>query len=225
MRKSSRRTGVMPAPAAMAPPAKSSSKEFDKCDTLFSRYAEKNDKCLIGPEGIEALCRDLQIEPTDMRILLLAWKFGADKQGFFTLEEWRAGLKALKADTLDKLKKALANLQQQVADDEEEFKSLYSFSFQYCLTEPRQKTLDLDSACQMLELILSGRPHLDSFTRFLQEQKEYKGINHDQWIGFLRFCDEVSTDMSNYDETQAWPLLLDNYVEWSKQAGGSKEPM
>lgn len=33
--------------------------------------------------------------------------------------------------------------------------------------EPRQKTLDLETACQMLELLLSGRPHLSAFTRFL----------------------------------------------------------
>lgn len=28
---------------------------------------------------------------------------------------------------------------------------------------------------------------------------------------------QVKPDFSNYDESQAWPLLLDNYVEWVKE--------
>ena len=27
-------------------------------------------------------------------------------------------------------------------------------------------------------------------------------------------CLQVGVDCSNYDEGHAWPLLLDNYVEW-----------
>jgi Cullin binding len=26
----------------------------------------------------------------------------------------------------------------------------------------------------------------------------------------------VKPDLSNYDESQAWPLLLDNFVEWGR---------
>jgi DCN1-like protein 4/5 len=44
-------------------------------------------------------------------------------------------------------------------------------------------------------------------------------MNMDQWTGFLRFCEEVEIkpDLSNYDESQAWPLLVDNYVEWARK--------
>jgi len=32
----------------------------------------------------------------------------------------------------------------------------------------------------------------------------------------------VSADCGNYDEAAAWPLLLDNYVEWRRrERGGS----
>jgi Cullin binding len=27
---------------------------------------------------------------------------------------------------------------------------------------------------------------------------------------------QVKPDLSNYDESQAWPLLLDNFVEWGR---------
>ena len=28
---------------------------------------------------------------------------------------------------------------------------------------------------------------------------------------------QVKPDLSNFDESQAWPVLLDNFVEWSRQ--------
>nr|PNR60386.1 hypothetical protein PHYPA_003179 [Physcomitrium patens] len=136
--------------------------------------------------------------------------------GIFLMEEWRKGLKSMRVDSLDKLRKALPSLQQEMVSPYN-FKDFYTFSFKYCLTEPRQKTLDLETACQMLSLVLGSRPHVASFLRFLQEQSEYKAMNLDQWSAFLRFCDEIKPDLRNYDESQAWPLLLDNYVEWAKK--------
>nr|XP_024365519.1 DCN1-like protein 2 isoform X8 [Physcomitrium patens] len=167
---------------------KATAKEQEKIDGFFNQYADKAEDHCIGPEGIEALCEDLGVPPTDVRILLLAWKLQAARQGYFSLMV-----------------------------SPYNFKDFYTFSFKYCLTEPRQKTLDLETACQMLSLVLGSRPHVASFLRFLQEQSEYKAMNLDQWSAFLRFCDEIKPDLRNYDESQAWPLLLDNYVEWAKK--------
>jgi DCN1-like protein 4/5 len=219
-RSSTRRTGALLQPAGAAPAQgtgnKAAIKELEKIDGLFNQYADKADDNSIGPDGIEALCDDLGVSPTDIRVLLLAWKLQAARQGYFSLEEWRKGLKSMRVDSLDKLKKALPQLQQEVTSPYH-FKDFYTFSFKYCLTEPRQKTLDLETACQMLDLVLGSRPHVGSFLQFLQEQSEYKAMNLDQWSAFLRFCDEIKPDLSNYDESQAWPLLLDNYVEWARK--------
>jgi DCN1-like protein 4/5 len=239
---------------------KAAVRELEKIDAFFSQYADKFDETSIGPDGIEALCQDLGVSPTDIRVLLLAWKLQASRQGYFSLDEWRRGMKAMRVDSVDKLKKALPGLQQEV-NSQYLFKDFYVFAFQYCLTEPRQKTLDLESACQMLELVLGPRAHVPSFLQFLQEQTEYKAMNMDQWTAFLRFCEEVEVlnqpiwkaaidnsafvmvcedellhtflvcdicgilhcfvqikpDLTNYDESQAWPLLLDNYVEWARK--------
>lgn len=213
-RSSNRKPGVVPTSNATG--TKAAAKEQERIDLLFGQYADKNEDLMIGPEGTEQLCRDLGVDPTDIRILVLAWKLQAARQGYFSLDEWRKGLKAMRVDTIDKLKKALPGLQQEVANPDV-FRDFYTFSFQYCLTEPRQKTLDLETACQMLELVLGSQPHVLSFIQFLQEQTEYKVVNLDQWTAFLRFCEEIDQDLSNYDESQAWPLLLDNYVEWARK--------
>lgn len=42
------------------------------------------------------------------------------------------------------------------------------------LQEPGQKIIDTDTAAQMLALVLPGAPFVDSFCKFLTEQKDYK---------------------------------------------------
>ncbi|XP_074571000.1 uncharacterized protein LOC141827609 [Curcuma longa] len=196
---------------------KAVSKEVERIDNLFYTYADASSG-LIDPEGIESFCSDLEVDCTDVRILMLAWKMKAEKQGYFTLEEWRRGLKALHADTISKLKKALPELEKEVARPSN-FSVFFSYSFRYCLTEDKQKSIDIESACQLLELILGSqyRLQVDKLVEYLKSQRDYKVINMDQWTSFLRFCNEINfPSLDNYDEELAWPLILDNFVEWMK---------
>ncbi|KAI3684343.1 hypothetical protein L6452_33566 [Arctium lappa] len=199
---------------------KAATKELERIDQLYYAYAN-NLSGMIDPEGIESLCSDLEVDHTDVRILMLAWKMQAEKQGYFTLEEWRRGLKALRADTIVKLKKALPELEKEVRRPSN-YVEFYSYAFRYCLTEEKQKSIDIESICELLELVLGlhFRPQVDLFVQYLRTQIDYKVINMDQWMGFYRFCNEISfPDFSNYDAELAWPLILDNFVEWvrSKQ--------
>ena len=58
--------------------------------------------------------------------------------------------------------------------------------------EPSQKILDIDTAVQMLHVVLpEGNEHLEPFSCFLKEQTEYKYMNLDQWTSFYRFSEEV----------------------------------
>eukprot|EP00976_Prorocentrum_cordatum_P100320 1192188-Prorocentrum_minimum.AAC.5 len=43
-----------------------------------------SDPEVIGPEGVEKLCADLDVAPSDVRILMLAFKMNAAKMGYFT---------------------------------------------------------------------------------------------------------------------------------------------
>eukprot|EP00252_Welwitschia_mirabilis_P017600 TRINITY_DN3896_c0_g1_i2.p1 TRINITY_DN3896_c0_g1~~TRINITY_DN3896_c0_g1_i2.p1 ORF type:complete len:174 (-),score=30.67 TRINITY_DN3896_c0_g1_i2:263-784(-) len=146
-------------------------------------------------------------------------KMQAARQGYFSLEEWQRGLKAMKVDSIEKLKKALSTLELEVSKPQN-FIDFYTYAFKYCLTEEKQKSLDLESACQLMELILGNGYHaqVESLIEYLKTQKEYKAINLDQWLSFKRFFDEVSyPDFGNYDSSLAWPLILDHYVEWAQE--------
>ncbi|KAI9076000.1 hypothetical protein K1719_042016 [Acacia pycnantha] len=198
--------------------SKASSKESERIDSLFYSYANASSG-LIDPEGIEALCADLEVDHTDVRILMLAWKMKAEKQGYFNLDEWRRGLKALRADTISKLKKSLPDLEKEVLRPSN-LSDFYSYAFRYCLTEEKQKSIDIESVCELLTLVLGSQfpSQVNQFVEYLKTQSDYKVINMDQWMGFFRFCNEISfPDLSNYNPEHAWPLVLDNFVEWVRE--------
>ncbi|KAJ6863387.1 DCN1-like protein 4 [Populus alba x Populus x berolinensis] len=215
---------------------KTKTKKTDRVDSLFDSYANSS-LGIIDPEGIEALCSDMNVEHTDIRILMFAWKLKAQRQGYFTRlvqrkrlnemdtnlvisdDEWRSGMKALKVDSLSKLKKGLPELEKEV-NTPENFQDFYSYAFRYCLTEEKQKTVDIESVCELLNLVLGSQfqSKVDLLIEYLKIQSDYKAINLDQWMGFLRFCNEISfPDLENYDADLAWPLILDNFVDWMKE--------
>ncbi|KAF8932737.1 hypothetical protein BGZ58_006844 [Dissophora ornata] len=70
----------------------------------------------------------------------------------------------------------------------------------------------------MIQTVMKGRPHEKRFVEFLEVKKPVKVINKDQWYNFLDFSDSIAEDMSNYDgASSAWPVLLDEYVEWRNE--------
>lgn len=49
----------------------------------------------MGPEGVLQFCEDCGVEPTDLIVLILAWKFNAKKMGEFSRPEFVEGFKSL----------------------------------------------------------------------------------------------------------------------------------
>jgi len=41
-----------------------------------------------------------------------------------------------------------------------------------------------------------------------------RGIPRDTWNMFLNFTIAVGSDLSQYDDTEAWPSLFDDFVEF-----------
>lgn len=185
-------------------------------DKLFFKYADKSTG-LVEPEGIQSLCSDLGIDHTDIRILILAWKMKAQRQGYFTLNEWRQGLESLQSKSIISLRTALNTEKKQL--NKANIGDLYSYSFTYCLTEDKQRTIDMESAFELLKLLLGDIiPTLvNKLIEYLKVQQDYKAISKDQWMSFLRFANEINfPSLDNYDEGSAWPVLLDDFVDWAR---------
>lgn len=76
-------------------------------------------------EGISNLCETLELDPYDIRVLVLLWKLGAtSKPQQISKSEWMEGCAALQVDSMEKLKEKLPALDTGFLD-QAEFKDFY----------------------------------------------------------------------------------------------------
>ncbi|XP_077302941.1 DCN1-like protein SCCRO4 isoform X2 [Arctopsyche grandis] len=192
-----------------------------RCLTWFREYTTPDEPDLLGPEGMEKFCEDISVEPENVVMLVLAYKMGAKQMGYFTQEEWLKGLTDLQCDSVSKIQNKLEYLRN-LLNDQHQFKAIYRYAYDFA-RDKEQRSLEVSTGRAMLGLLL-GRSWLlhTRFSQFL-ERSRYRVINRDQWCNILEFSRTVHLDLDNYDADGAWPVMLDEFVEWLRQEQESTE--
>ena len=182
---------------------------------MFELYKDAEEDCILA-DGIERFCMDLEVKPEEFVVLVLAWKFGAQTMCEFTRAEFFQGCKALRADSIKGIQSRFPELLADVRD-RQAFKDLYRWTYTFGLDSASgQRTLPTDMAITLWKLVFSqGEPPvLQRWLEFLEKHTNIRGIPKDTWELFLNFTEQVGDDLSSYDDTEAWPSLLDDFVEF-----------
>lgn len=80
----------------------------------------------------------------------------------------------------------------------------------------------LDTALGLWELLLPQYfPLLHHWLRFVKSNCR-NSISKDLWMQILEFGLTVTTDLSNFDENSAWPVLIDDFVTYMKECIASR---
>ncbi|KAI6232453.1 Defective in cullin neddylation protein [Aphelenchoides besseyi] len=199
----------------------SKSVDNDKIDSTFRKYANlKEDRSLcedpdrIGPNGVLKLLQDLSIDPTDLAVLILAWKMEAETQCEFSLAEFRKGFRKMNVSSVSQLKQKLRQIVDETVNSKPDFEAMYRFTFDYARSTA-SKALDIETALNYWTLVLSriNDKRINHWMEFLRE-KQIKGISRDLWNMFLRFLWDNDPAFSNHDAEQGcWPVMMDQFVD------------
>ena len=101
--------------------------------------------------------------------------------------------------------------------DATSFVSFYRFVFFVC-REPGERSLCLETALRGWQFVLRGRFRLlDAWLGFCARQRR-PVVTEDTWRQVLDFSRTIHEDLTNYDASGAWPVLVDEFVEESCRA-------
>ncbi|BGP38071.1 hypothetical protein JCM10449v2_001998 [Rhodotorula kratochvilovae] len=209
----------------------------------FAQFADKADAGKMDGDGIEKLFTDMGLSMDGAYPLILAWKVGAKPGTFgaFYLSDFERAFRKERIDSSEKLKKFLVKQEKTVlksssgskkaaADSDDSavappsssFRQFYSFLLPFFRAEGA-KTLPADAAKAMWGVVLAPKYELGkAFVEFAEEQGDkFKAVSTDLWTQLLDFCESVEPDLTGWSEDDAWPSVIDAFVEWKQAKGAS----
>jgi len=182
-------------------------------EKLFEKYKDPSEDAILA-EGIIEYCEELEVDPTDVIMLIIAYHLDSQNMCEFTRDCWMKGWTTLGCDSIESMKRKIPSLREEL-NDPETFKKIYRFAFIFGRQEP-QRSLELEVAISLWNLLLPNKfKHLELWCNYLQNEFK-RAISRDTWNLLLEFINTVDENMSNYDADGAWPVLIDNFVEYAR---------
>lgn len=202
------------------------SSDAKKVIDVFNLYKEDQVNAFgmeyIGIDGTFKYLNDLGIEPEEVDALVLAYYVNAKEVGVFEREDFVSGWCNVDIYDLQSMSQFIKNKSIDIyKNDSDLFARVYKFTFGYVLDKQDksniQKQLPLEEAIEYWKLLIPNS-NSEMFFNWLENESNRKTIKRDEWNmlpSFLQLAKDGETNLiSRYSEDDAWPLLMDDYVEY-----------
>lgn len=205
--------------SAAAGSSKSSGVDSKKLNALFDQFADaEEDEDSIDGQQLAAFFTELGVDVAGWMPLVLAWQYKCKNFATVERKEFTAYYTAQGIDTLAAMKTDVKRVEQMLAD-KRAFKDFYRWLFDFVKEEEERKTIDAAMALNLWSVVLPAHWSLTgSWLTFCKSKGDkLKVVSADVWAQLWEFAKDVKSDLSNYDDDGAWPVLIDEFVEWQRK--------
>lgn len=190
-----------------------------KLEALFKKYdGEGDDVGTVCEDKLSAFFTDSGVDEEGVDSVVLMWYWKCSAPGEISKEEFLKGMANLGIDDTSGLKKSLDRVVATLSN-KDTFRDYYKWLFAFHREAEERKSLDKEDALPLWAVHLKGRfTHLDQWMEF-QKASGPKVVKRDEWDMLLEFAFECSAkkytpNFSNYEDSGAWPVLIDDFVEF-----------
>lgn len=212
-------SGASAASAASVAAAAPKVGDVAKLNALFDTYADPDDKDIMAGEGMIQFFNDVHIDDPEggADTLAVAWKLECTKLGLIQRNEFVNKLSSLGLDSINVIAKYFDEVRASL-NTPATFKEFYKWVFNYLKDGPTKRTVAKEVVLPLWQLLIpaSKYPLIVPFSEYMEEAKE-QFVSRDVWVQVLDFVQQHKPDLSNFDDSGAWPLLCDEFVTWAKK--------
>ena len=195
----------------------------------FMNYANGKTK-KIDENGYEKMGKTLGIDIyMDIFMTYFVYKCGAKQMEFITESEYIKGLKNLKCNTLEEVKKKIIDIRGELLNiNTEDFRNFYNYLFDLNVPGTEQEKKKKSISFEVIEVYFNSLfcNQFKIAKEFLDYLKEKKvGLKWDEWRMFLDFIQNMGTTFpKDYNMAEYYPVIVDEFYLWYCKKHGIKIP-
>lgn len=195
-----------------------------KLESLFKKsYGDKDDPDIMSEEGMLKFFKDCGVNPESHETLIIAFQLQCDEMGIYEKKEFCQGFANLGCSTKKDIKNAVQEKIRSVNNNTSEYKKFYKWLFRHIKEDEKRKTIPTELALHLWSLVFAkqknGMKLLSKWLDFCsaKKDKEMKVISRDVWEQIFDFLKETQS-IDDYDDCGgAWPVAVDEFVEWMQE--------
>merc|ERR1711971_457 len=187
-----------------------------KLERIWKDYQDDEDDTIMSEAGMIKFFKDVGVNPESHETLAISWHLQCSEMGLLQREEFVNGFSKAGCSDKKDMKKQMAQVCRSLSD-EKQFKAFYKWVFHHVKEDEKKKTIPTPLAVQLWRIVLSTRNLglLDGWLDFCEAKQEsdLKAVSRDVWEQLYDFLRETK-NMNDYDENGAWPVAIDEFMEY-----------
>ena len=181
----------------------------------------------LGADETLKFCERLGVDPESADALYVSYKLGSTSMGVFPRAEFVESATKTKWRSVADIRAALPAMRSSLAWGRPGFSDLYgNFTYKWGC-EVGQKVMKKETAAGLWKLLVpeAAFPELPRWLAYVSDVFAGKAVSRDVWTSFPRWIAAVheSGGLQHFklDEADAWPVLIDEFVEHVSKASSS----